>query len=746
MRGFNVLFPAGFHASGLPAISLARKIERKDPSIIKLLRMNKCSERTIKKLQDPEHVVRFFAKEYVKTWKRMGYSIDWTRLISTIDPAYKRFIEWQFQKLNERGLLVQKPYFAPYCPNCGPVAIDPSETDLSRGGGANILEFTLIEFRCGEYVLPAATLRPETIFGVTNIWLNPSQESVIVRVGSEKWIVSRDAYEKMRFQFEGVEETGVVGNASLLGKRCTSPITGREIPILPASFVASSVGTGAVMSVPSHAPYDWVALDELKKASKRTSIDLSSVNPISIILTEGFGDNPSKDLVVEFKVTNQDETEKLDKITEILYRREYHGGVMKGNCNEYSGLKVSEAKDRVIEYLSKENLGTCFYDFSEEVVCRCGSKAVIRRIPDQWFIRYSDVRLKSGAHECVDAMTVKPDAYRRNVQSIIDWYDDRPCVRQGSWLGTIFPYDKSWIIEPISDSTLYPAIFIISKYINDGAIGAKQLCPELFDYVFLNLGRIDDVARTSGVTVSVIETMKKDFNYWYPLDMNCGGKEHQTVHFPVFILNHVAILQKPLWPRGIFVNWWVIGKGGKISKSKGGVEPIPRIVREYTADGIRLYYANIGNPHTDVVWDPDNAETYRSRLQQIWALILSVLKVKGTKKRAIDQWLKSRVNTTIGKVSAYLEGSDLREAAQDVFYTLPSDLEWYLRRGGENTKVVRYVLERWVPMTAPFTPHLSEELWMRLGRKRCVSVAEWPIPDGKEINELQNAQKLTSRT
>jgi len=75
------------------------------------------------------------------------------------------------------------------------------------------------------------------------------------------------------------------------------------------------------------------------------------------------------------------------------------------------------------------------------------------------------------------------------------------------------------------------------------------------------------------------------------------------VHFPVFIMNHVAILPKDKWPKGIFVNYWVTGKGNKISKSKGGAEPVPKMIEKYSVDGMRLYYSHVGSPYTDVIWD-----------------------------------------------------------------------------------------------------------------------------------------------
>lgn len=735
MRGFNVLFPAAFHASGIPAVTLAKSVQRRERETIRYLRMNGCSDTLIERLEDPVFVVKFFSEEYIKIWQKMGYSLDLTRTFSTIDLAYNHFIEWQFHKLQENGLLIQKPHFAPYCPNCGPIAVDPSETDISKGGNASILEFTILAFESGEYVLPAATLRPETVFGVTNVWLNPDQVSFLAQVESQKWVLSPEAYEKIKFQLKDVKKIGSIGNKELLGKTCKVPIINREVPILPAVFLKPSVGTGVVMSVPSHAPYDWVALEELKRSSEGATYNVCAVNPISIIATEGFGEHPSQDLVKHSGIRDQNDIEKLDKITELLYRNEYHKGVMNQNCGEYSGLRVSDAKEKVKENVLRRQLGARFYDFSDEVVCRCGGKAVIKLIPNQWFIRYSDEKLKKKANDCVGTMTIRPVGYKENLTAIIDWYDDRPCVRQGSWLGTEFPFDRDWIIEPISDSTLYPAFYIVTKYLNTGILKAGQLMSEFFDYVFLGEGDVEQMARKTGVDVSIAKSARRDFKYWYPLDLNCGGKEHQTVHFPVFIFNHVAIMERRNWPLGIFVNWWTTGKSGKISKSKGGAEPIPKVAEEYTVDGVRLYYAHSGNPHADVVWDPDIAKVYHSRVEQLWVLISSTLSEERMQEESIDRWLVSRINRSTRKVTDAIETFEFREAAQEVFYTLASDLTWYLKRGGKNKKTIRYFLEKWIPMMAPFTPYLAEEAWEKIGKKPFISTGEWPIPEEKKVND-----------
>jgi leucyl-tRNA synthetase len=240
MNGYNVLFPAGFHASGLPAIGLAKHVARDDPDTLEYLRSNGCPEDVIKKLHDPNEVVKYFSQIYINEyWKKFGYIIDFTRIMDTISPGYNKFIQWQFRKLHDKDLLVQKPHFAPFCPSCGPVAVDASETDVKKGGTAQALEFAVLKFFLKDgSILPAATLRPETIFGVTNMWLHPEVDYQKVKLDDDSiWIISPEAAAKIQNQKENIELVGQIKGRELIGQTCRVPYTNAEVLILPGEFV-----------------------------------------------------------------------------------------------------------------------------------------------------------------------------------------------------------------------------------------------------------------------------------------------------------------------------------------------------------------------------------------------------------------------------------------------------------------------------------------------------------------------------
>lgn len=742
MTGYNVLFPVGVHASGNLSQAFARKIERGDHDHMEMLKANHCSEQDIEKLKDPAYVVKFLSDVYLNEyWRKFGFLSDWRRFMTTIDPGYNKFIQWQFGKLNDRGLLIQKPYYGTACMECGPVAVDASETDISQGGNAEKQEYTLLKFRMGDEFLLAATLRPETVFGQTNFWLDPEVNYVKAKIDGETWILSAEAAQKLSFQKDEIEIVGEVSGRELVGKSVIAPVVERSIPILPSKFCDPDVGTGLVTSVPSDAPYDWIALVDLANdpaECQKYHLDIDeikAIEPIPIIKSKGWGDNPAVEIVEKLGIANQEDT-RLEEATQEIYKIGFHTGVMNDNCGEFAGTPVTVAKDLVKDMMLEKSLADVMYDLSEPVICRCGEKVIVKKIPDQWFINYGNEELTELSKGHATQMNILPQEYKDNLPGILDWFQERACARMGNWLGTTFPFDDRWIIEPISDSTLYSAYYIISPYINAGKIQPEQLNDAFFDLIFLNQGDIGTVSESTGIDKGVLEEVKKDFEYWYPLDINLGGKEHMTVHFPVFLMNHVAVMPYQCYPRGIFVNYWIQGKGGKVSKSKGGARPIPDAASLYTVDGLRLYYSHIANPFVDVEWDDAKVLNCRQRLGRIWNFANELMEMSSDLPGKMDDWLETRMAGHIAKTRDAMERFALREASNEIFFETMSDLRWYVRRGGANSQIVKKVLDAWIRMMAPFTSHMAEELFEKMGNKPFVSTADYPDASKFKTDEL----------
>ena len=734
LRGKEVLFPIGTHASGNQAIAFAKKIQTKDSDWLSYLENNGCSKEKIKELTSPQKIIEYFNQVYINDyWKKFGFLCDWDRFTCTTQKDYEKFIQWQFLKLQQKDLLTQKQYFATACINCGPVAVDPSETDISKGGNAEKQEFTLLKFKYENDYLIAATLRPETIYGQTNLWINPHAKYLRVEVENENWIISEECAEKLRYQKDEILLKENIDPKTLLGKYALAPSINRPIIILPALFCNPYIGTGIVTCVPSDAPYDYIALKQLQtnpKECEKYHLDhetIRNLKLIPIIKSKGYSDFPAKEIVEKLNIHTQEDP-RLEEATKEIYKVSYHTGTMADTCSKYAGMKVEEAKELMKTELLQEKKADILHDLTEEVICRCGGKVIIKRIDDQWFIRYSDQELTERSKEQAKEMRIYPQEYHDNLPAILDWFSDRACARLGNWLGSKLPFDKRWTIEPISDSTLYPIYYIVSKFINTNIIKTEELTEDFFDYVFLGKGEGKESWKP----------IREEFNYFYPLDINLGGKEHKTVHFPVFLMNHVAILPEEKWPHGIFVNWWVTGKGTKISKSKGGAEPIPKAMEKYGVVAMRLYYAHIGSPHVDVVWTEDIVLNYKQALERIYTIIETTLELNG-KQQPIDHWLISKAHHHLKNINHTMKEYDLRELASIVYFTMYDDFRWYLRRNGCHKKTIREYLAIWCHLMNPITPHLSEEL--NPHKENLISSSIWPKYSEEKISFKSNASE-----
>jgi leucyl-tRNA synthetase len=733
MKGFSVLFPAGFHASGISAVAYAKKVADNHAETIEYLKRNGVSQKDVESFKDYKAFLSYWYKAYENEyWRRFGFLIDYRRLTSTLFPGYAKFIQWQFRKLHQAGLLVQKPNYSAYCPKDGPIAVDASETDIKRGGKAEKIEFTLLKFRFGDEYLVAATLRPETVYGQTNMWVRPDVDYVRAKLDGQVWIVSKECADNLRHQGRDISVVGKVRGSELVGKKCVAPGVEREIPILPSSFPDPAVGTGLVTSVPSDAPYDYIALMDLKKTHPSLA---AGIELIPIIESKGYGTFPAKEICERMGIRDQGEIEKLEEATAEIYKVGFHTGRM--ITGPYKGQRVTDAKDLMKEDLIRQGKADTMWSFSEPVVCRCGENVVVKKFDNQWFIKYSDRDLTDKSKDYAPGMSIYPKEYKDELPGVLDWFDDRPCARQGSWLGTKFPLDESWIIEPISDSTLYPMYYIVSLYENSGKIKPEEMTDAFFDYVFLGAGA---PARVEWARV------RKDFEYWYPLDINLGGKEHKTVHFPVFLMNHVAVLPGTLWPKGIFVNWWVTGGAGKISKSKGGAEPIPEAIEKYSVDAMRLYYCHIAQSFLDIEWEPEMVLKYKDSLNRSYLLAESLLAAEDARS-LVDAWVELNFNKRLERASLAMEEYDFRTAADEVFFGVARDLQWYKRRGGANRDLLKELLGKWFRLWAPFAPHLAEEAWHSLlGHKGLVSVEKWPALFATKADESVNTgEELVER-
>src|SRR5206468_1205987 len=431
---------------------------------------------------------------------------------------------------------------------------------------------------------------------------NPSARYVKAQVDSEEWDVSREATETLEHQNHSVRIETELSGTDLLWKEVVNPMTNTAVPVLPADFVEPDNGTGIVMSVPGHAPYDYQALMDLKTRSWTSSQPedvIRKIVPISIIRLEGFSDFPAADMVKKFEISGQKDP-RLAQATKDLYSKEYHNGVMTDNAKPYSGLSVEGARQAVIKDLGSAGKMASIYELlNRPITCRCGTRVVVHVVDNQWFINYGDEEWKKKAHQCLDEMSILPEERRGEFNYTIDWLRERACARKVG-LGTRLPWDTDWTIEALSDSVVYMAY---------------------------------------------------------------SAKDLVSNHLSFYIFHHTALFAQDQWPRGIVANGFVLMAGDKMSKSLENIIPLRQAVAKFGADPLRIGTLATAELNQDTDFSETLATTIQDRLIGLISQSRK-LRRKMAAKRAystLDRWMLSRLNAAIQAATTAMERLRVRE-------------------------------------------------------------------------------------
>jgi len=753
MQGYNVLFPMAWHVTGAPVIGIAKRIQRKDPWTWRIYqKVHKVPPGELEKFSNPEYIVEYFSKEYKRIMKAMGYSIDWRREFKTTDPQYQKFIEWQIKKLKKKGLVRKGEHPVKYCPECeNPVG----DHDLLEGEGVAINQLTILKFKIEDSYLVAATFRPETVYGVTNIWINPREEYIKVEVDDEKWIISKKSYKNLSEQKKGMEIIELVNPENLVGSSAKNPMTGSQHPILPAYFVDPEYGTGVVFSVPAHAPADYIALQDLKnnkKLQEKYNLKdlIKEIKPVNVITIKGYGECPACETIEKFKIKNQKDP-KLDDATNELYKIEHAKGKMSQHIPGYNGMPVAEAREKIAKQLKSEGKADEIFDFSEHpVICRCGSRCIVKIMENQWFIKYSDPKWKKITRKCLNSLKIIPEEVKANFEYYIEWLDDWACARRIG-LGTPLPWDPEWIIEPLSDSTIYMSYYTIVPHLKK--LPAKTLDDEFFDTIFLN---------KNNKQTKETHKISEEFNYWYPLDWRLSAKDLIGNHLTFHLFHHSAIFPPSKWPKGIVVFGMGLLEGKKMSSSKGNVVLLSDAIKTHGADVVRLFLMSSAEPWQDFDWREKEVIGTKRRLEWFKEFGEKISKIIGSKKLLdskipepssfIAKWMMARINLRIKETTKALEKFQTRRAVQEAFFLLRKDVDHYMKRVKYNVDeearaLLKYLIGVWIRLMAPFIPHTAEEMWEKYGGEGFVSEAPWPRFHEEFISvEVQRAEEMVQGT
>jgi leucyl-tRNA synthetase len=357
-------------------------------------------------------------------------------------------------------------------------------------------------------------------------------------------------------------------------------------------------------------------------------------------------------------------------------------------------------------------------------------------LENQWFLNYSDPAWKAKARLVIERAAVYPEEARRWFYSTIEWLNDWPCARR-SGMGTKVPWDKDWIVETLSDSTIYMAYYNISKFVNLEKIGPDNLTVEVLDYILMGKGNPANVAKAAKTTEKRLREIRAEFSYWYPVDLRNSAKELIPNHLTFFAFHHAALFPEKEWPRGFGINGMIQIEGKKMSKTMGNFVTWRAALDKYGADGFRLGLALTADGMDDADWRDRAAQDAKEKVESIIPFVKKCMK-SGANREAdeLDSWLISRIHGRIESATEALEQMKIRRASATIFLDVWNDIRYYIRRTKNPRKqTLSEVFGAWVRMMSPVAPFMAEDLNHELGGKGLVSQADWPSPKDFPLRE-----------
>ncbi len=753
MRGFNVLFPQGWHCTGSPIENAAQRIREGEPKQIEIMKQLGLSEAQIKEFADPQKWVEYFPKEAEKDLKALGLSVDWRRsfITTSLNPYYDRFIRWQFGKLKAKGYVVKGKHPVVWCTKDNSPVPDHSRIE---GEGETQQDFIWVKFRMldSDLILMAGTTRPDALYGQTNVWVDPKGKYVVVQVGSEKWVVGKKVVEKIENQYQDAGKPKVIRDISpdeLIGRGTQGPLVERKAIVLPADFIDAGIGSGIVYSALED-PVDLFELKKIQASEKLMGIFgpdkefVRALRPIDIISVPGMGANLGEHIGKEFGVKSEKDVEALALAKSELNKRVFRKGTMQAICGECAGMSVPAAQALLKKKLPAEGNAVMFYELTGKVVCRCLTDAIVKVVSDQWFIKYSDEAWKEQCRKALSDLRLYPETSRQQFEYVVGWLNDWPCTREFG-LGTNLPWDEKWVIESLSDSTIYMAFYTIAHKIKE--IPAEKINDAFFDYVLLGKDSKD-----LKVDKKIADGMRSEFEYWYPVDFRNSGKDLIQNHLTFLIFNHAAIWgDSSKYPKGIGTNGWITVDGEKMSKSKGNFILLRELPEKFGCDASRFAVLSGGEGLDDANFELGLAESMKGKLsewlEQTPGLISSGAAVP--KQRAIDGWFESELNRIIMETTSHMDEAMFKSALKNSFFEMQRAIKWYLFRttGKPEKELIRQAAISRLLMLAPVAPFVAEELWEKIGGKGMACSASWPLFDASKISKgSQESERLVQQT
>ena len=667
LEGYNVLYPMGWDAFGLPTENFA-----------------------IKNHVHPAEVTKKNIANFKRQLKSLGFSFDWSREINTTDPAYYKWTQWIFLQLYKKGLAYKKKMSVNWCTSCKCVLANEEVVNghCERCGsevihkeksqwmlkitdyaeklleGLDEVDFidrvktqqrnwigrsygTQVKFstNIGD-TFEVFTTRADTLFGVTYMVMSP--EHPLINKWADK-ITNMDevtAYKQeaaKKSDFERTELAKDKTGVKISGVTAINPVNGKEVPIFIADYVLISYGTGAIMAVPAHDTRDW-------EFAKKFGLPIIEV------------------------VAGGEDVQKAP-YTECATGKLVNSGFL-------DGMSVEDAKKAIQEWLTERNLG---------------ERKTNYKLRDWVFSRQRYWGEPIPIVHCDKCGYVPvPESELPLVLPNVDSYEptdngESPLAKMTDWVNTTCPHCG----EPAHRET--------------------DTMPQWAGSSWYFLRYCDP---HNDKELASPEALK----YWTPVDWYNGGMEHTTLHllysrFWHKFLYDIGVVPSPEPYAKRTSHGMILGENGeKMSKSRGNVVNPDEIVRDYGADTMRVYEMFIGDFEKAAPWSQSSIKGSKRFLDKVWAL-----SDKLTEGDSYRTELESAFHRTIKKVTEDIEGLKMNTAIAALM-SLLNDIQGF---GGINEAEFKTYLI----LLNPFAPHMTEELWQQAGFEGMLNEAEWPKYD-----------------
>ncbi len=683
MQGYNVLFPIGFDAFGLPAENYAIKTGT-HPRIV--------TDRNI--------------HNFTGQLKRVGFAFDWSRVVDTTDTDYYKWTQWIFLKMFEHGLVFRDKAFVNYCPSCKCVL----SNEDSQGGKCDICHSDVVQkskdvwfLRITEYAdklldglkhvdFPANikaqqenwigrstgafvnftlsgtdetmriyTTRPDTLFGVTFMVMAP--EHPLIDKYSER-ISNMDEVEKYRTEcgkkteFERTQLVKDKTGVKLDGLTAINPVNGKEIPIFISDYVMMGYGTGAIMAVPAHDQRDW---------------DFAKTFGIDIIQVIKGGDIEKEAYTGDGEMINSDFLNGTDNKKESIEKMLVF-------------LKERGIGEKGVQYKMKD------WAFNRQRYW--GEPIPIIHCPNCGMVAVPENELPLKLPEVEN---FEPGEGGESPLAKIDSFVNCTCPKCGA------PAKRETDTMPQWAGSSWYFLRYIDPH-NDKCFADKD-----------------------------------KLKYWLPVDWYNGGMEHVTRHLIysrfwhrfLYDIGEVPVPEPYAKRSGLGL---VLGADGvKMSKSRGNVVDPDDVIKKYGADTLRTYIMFMSDYSASAPWKESGVKGCKRFLERV-ASLADIASGSGTTKK-----LESIMNKTVKKVSQDIE--DMK------FNTAIAAMMTCLNEINEVGSLTKDELSVFLRLLCPFAPHLCEEMWEQLGGEGLCSTAQWPDYDESKCvdDEIEIAVQVNGR-